>query len=84
MDEKMETTGNIYAYTNWRGKTFLIDQRVAESMKKDMMETSGDSEEDVAYLTPEWLIKWLPDMEACQRYDQLLEMWEMPEAKTDR
>ena len=64
-----------YIYTNWRGKSFIIDEKFAAEFKKYMVE-DGTSNEDVQYITPEYLMEVLPDMERWQRHFDLGEMWD--------
>jgi hypothetical protein len=63
-----------YIYTNWRGKSFIIDERFAAEFRKYMVE-DGISTEDVQYITPEYLIEVLPDIERWQRHFDLEGMW---------
>ncbi len=61
-------------YTNWRGKSFVIDEAFVEDMKRRVLDNSDDpSEWD--YLTSEKLFEVLPVMEAIERYAQLEEAW---------
>jgi len=62
-------------YTNWRGKTFVIDKAFVENLKR-WCEADGLEPGELDYLTPEKLLEMLPTMEAIRRYEQLEEMWE--------
>lgn len=62
-------------YTNWRGKTFVIDQDFVEDLKR-RCEADGLAPGEMDYLTPEMLMKWLPTMESLERQNQLEEMWD--------
>ena len=83
MEEQADTAGEGFIYTNWRGKSFIIDERFAKEFRASMME-DGTNAEEVAYLTPEYLMENMPFYESEERWRQLEEMWEMPEAKTNR
>ena len=75
MDQENDNLSHSYIYTNWRGKSFIIDERFAEDLRNSLIE-DGSSPEDVASITPESLMEELPDMERWDRYFQLEEMWE--------
>ena len=62
-------------YTNWRGKSFVIDQAFVEDLKR-LCEADGLEPGELDYLTPEMLMKWLPTMEHIRRCGQLEEMWD--------
>ena len=62
-------------YTNWRGKTFVIDQAFVEDLKQ-WCEADGLEPGELDYLTTEMLMKELPTMESLERRNQLEEMWE--------
>jgi hypothetical protein len=64
-----------YIYTNWRGKSFIIDERFAAEFRKYMVE-DGTSMEDVQYITPAYLMEVLPDIERWQRHFDLEGMWD--------
>ncbi len=83
MDDKADTAGSSFIYTNWRGKSFIIDERFAKDFREHLIE-EGESPEEVANLTPERIMEDLPLYESEERYFQLEEMWEKPEAKTNR
>jgi hypothetical protein len=83
MDDKAETADNNFIYTNWRGKSFVIDEKFAESFRNYMVE-EGCSPGDIAYITPKYLMETLPDIEWEERTSQLEEMWEGPKVMTDR
>ena len=61
-------------YTNWRGKTFAIDQAFVEGLKR-LCEADGLEPGELDYLTPEMLMESLPIMESLERQNQLEEMW---------
>jgi len=75
MDQENDNLSHSYIYTNWRGKSFIIDERFAEDLRNSLIE-DGSSPEDVASITPERLMEELPTMERWDRYFQLEEMWE--------
>ncbi len=62
-------------YTNWRGKTFVIDESFVEDIKRHCGAAGGDPKE-LDFLTPELLLEWLPTMESLERRNQLEEMWD--------
>lgn len=62
-------------YTNWRGKTFVIDQAFVDDLKR-CCEADDLEAGEMDYLTPEMLMKWLPTMESLERRNQLEEMWD--------
>ena len=64
-----------YTYTNWRGKTFLIDDAFAKDFQETLLE-DGCDKEYCDTLTPEKLMEMLPDMERWEREDQLEAMWD--------
>ena len=66
-------------YTNWRGKSFVIDQAFVDDLKR-LCEADGLEPGELDYLTPEMLMKWLPTMESLERRDQLEEMWDRLDA----
>jgi hypothetical protein len=53
-------------YTNWRGKTFVIDQAFVEDLKR-LCEADGLEPGELDYLTPEILMRDLPIMESLER-----------------
>jgi hypothetical protein len=61
-------------YTNWRGKTFVIDETFVEDIKRLSL-ADGDDPKELDFLTPELLLEWLPTMERIRRHEQLEEMW---------
>ena len=79
----MESAGNSFIYENWRGKSFIINERFAKEFRDALIE-DGLTPEEVEFLTPEKIMEYLPTMEKWDRHFQLEEMWEMPEAKADR
>ncbi len=62
-------------YTNWRGKTFVIDESFVEDIKRLGL-ANGDNISELDFLTPELLLEWLPTMESLERRNQLEEMWD--------
>jgi hypothetical protein len=82
----MNQESKSYIYTNWRGKQFIIDEEFARNLREYLLgpdppgfENEDNVQlkpEDVTYLTPEYLIEVLPDMERWDRHWQLEEMWE--------
>ena len=48
------------------------------------MVEEGCTPDEVAYMTPKFFMKALPDLECEERNAQLEDMWENPEAKTNR
>ncbi|MGD9725034.1 MAG: hypothetical protein AB7G68_01635 [Nitrospiraceae bacterium] len=66
-------------YTNWRGKTFVIDQLFVDDIKR-WCEANGLEAGELDYLTPEMLMEWLPTMESLERRNQLEEMWDQVSA----
>ena len=74
-DEPQTLKMKPVVYTNWRGKTFVIDQAFVGDLKR-LCEADGLEPGELDYLTPEMLMKWLPTMESLERRDQLEEMWE--------
>ena len=75
MDQENDNLSHSYIYTNWRGKSFIIDERFAEDLRNSLIEDEL-SPQDVASVTPESLMEELPDMERWERHFQLEEMWE--------
>ena len=65
-------------YTNWRGKTFVIDQAFVDDLKR-LCEADGLEPGELDYLTPEMLMESLPMMESLERRNQLEEMWDQVE-----
>ncbi len=61
-------------YTNWRGKSFVIDEAFVEDMKRTVI-AEGEDPSEWDYLTPELVFKSLPTMEALERYAQLEEAY---------
>ncbi len=61
-------------YTNWRGKSFVIDEAFVEDMKLRVI-AEGEDPSEWEYLTPELVFKSLPTMEAIERYTQLEDAW---------
>ena len=68
-----------YTYTNWREKTFIIDEEFAAKLQEDLIE-DGCTKEEAEVMTPERLFEMLPDLERWQRHFDLEEMWEKPNA----
>jgi hypothetical protein len=83
IDEEEGNGDNCFIYENWRGKCFLIDEKFAKAFREALVE-EGEKLEDVAHLTPKHIFDAYDCMEPWERHFQLEEMWEMPEAKTDR
>jgi hypothetical protein len=83
LKEKEEIAANSFIYTNWRGKSFIIDERFARAFRNFLIE-DGLTSEEVAFLTPEKIMEYLPTMEKWDRHFKLEETWELPEAKADR
>lgn len=83
MDDKAENPKTSLIYTNWRGKTFLIDEEFCEWYKGLLVEEGLDYRK-LDYITPEWMMEILPVYEDLERMNQLELIWEMPEAKKDR
>ncbi|BCA53156.1 hypothetical protein W02_02960 [Nitrospira sp. KM1] len=73
-----------FIYINWRGKSFTIDERYAEGLRNYLVEEAGCTPQEVSDITSEKLIRDVPAIESIRRLVQLEEMWEMPDAKTDR
>ena len=46
MSQEPNNINRSYLYTNWRGKTFIIDEHFVEELKKSLRE-DGMSAEDV-------------------------------------
>jgi len=46
LQEKDESAGNSFIYTNWRGKQFIIDQKFVDELKEFLIEEGED---------PKWL-----------------------------
>ena len=65
-----------YLYTNWRGKTFIIDDKFVDEMKKALTEDGELNSEDVDGMTPESMMRDLPFYEEIERLAQLEQMWE--------
>lgn len=61
-------------YTNWRGKSFVIDETFVEDIKARLI-AAGEDPSDWDYFTPEYLMKVLPTMEAHERCIQLEQAW---------
>ncbi len=61
-------------YTNWRGKSFVIDEAFVDDIKAGLI-AEGEDPSDWDYFTPEYVMKVLPTMEAHERYIQLEEAW---------
>ena len=78
-DEPQTSQTNPLAYTNWRGKTFVIDQAFVDDLKR-WCEADGLEPGKLDYLTPEMLMKELPTMESLERRNRLEEMWEQVNA----
>ena len=68
-----------YTYTNWREKTFIIDEEFAAKLQEDLIE-DGCTKEKSEVMTPEIIFEMLPDLERWQRHFDLEEMWEKPNA----
>jgi hypothetical protein len=83
LKEKEESPANSFIYTNWRGKSFIIDESFAREFRNVLIE-DGLTFEEVAFLTPEKIMEYLPTMEEWDRHFQLEETWKLPEAKSDR
>ena len=84
MNEKAaEASDRSFIYTNWRGKSFVIDEAFAETVRNDLI-AEGFSPSDVDDITPESLIEEFAFLEEIERNYQLDQMWEMPVGKTDR
>jgi hypothetical protein len=81
-DEPQTFQTNPSTYTNWRGKTFVIDQAFVEDLKR-WCEADGLEPGELDYLTPEILIKALPIMESFERRNQLEEMWAQIKASNE-
>ncbi|CAI4033886.1 hypothetical protein DNFV4_04328 [Nitrospira tepida] len=64
-----------YIYTNWRGKSFDVHEILDELIA---------NHPELAYMTPESLMESIAMFEEVERFKQLEEMWENPEAKTNR
>jgi hypothetical protein len=62
-----------FLYTNWRGKTFVIDEVFARQFREYML---SEGCTDVEYITPEYLYETLPFYESLERKEQLEKMWE--------
>lgn len=73
----MNQESKSYIYTNWRGKSFIIDDKCVEKLKKSLIE-DGVAPEAVENMTPESVMTEVPDMERWERHFQLEEMWEKP------
>ena len=75
MNQENDNLSHSYIYTNWRGKSFIIDDKFVEKLKNSLIE-DGVATEAVETMTPESVMKDLPDMERWERHFQLEEMWE--------
>ncbi|MDK2744407.1 MAG: hypothetical protein NDI90_16015 [Nitrospira sp. BO4] len=67
--------GNVtvgYIYTNWRGKTFLVDEEHARRFQ-DALRKDDCDESFIRAQTPERIIRDLPMMEEERRIEQLEE-----------
>ena len=64
-----------YTYTNWRGKTYTIDDAFAKDFQTSLLE-DGCDHEYCDSLTPEKIMEMLPDMESWERHFQLEAMWD--------
>ena len=84
MDDLVDTDDSGFIYINWRGKSFVIDERYADGLRKYLIEEAGCTPEEVSNITTEKISRDLPAIESIERLFQLEEMWEKPEAKTDR
>jgi hypothetical protein len=76
LKEKEGSAANSFIYTNWRGKSFNIDERFANEFREFLIE-DGLTSEEVAFLTPEKIMEYLLTMEKWDRHFQLEEMWEL-------
>jgi hypothetical protein len=83
LKEKEESPSNSFIYTNWRGKSFIIDEGFVKEFRAALIE-DGLTPEEVEFLTSEKIMEYLPTMEKWDRHFQLEETWELPEAKSDR
>ena len=77
----MNNESTSYIYTNWRGKSFIIDEEFARKFRESILEYDPEDEvqllpEDVADLTPEKIMRELPEWENMERMEQLESMWE--------
>ena len=75
MSQKPNNINRSYLYTNWRGKTFIIDDIFVDRLKKYLIE-DGCSQEYANSITPESIMDDLPIYEELERLSQLEEMWE--------
>jgi hypothetical protein len=76
LKDKEESAANSFIYTDWRGKSFIIDERFANEFREFLIEDGLNSEE-VAFLTSEKIMQYLRTMEKWDRHFQLEEMWEL-------
>lgn len=76
MSQEAKNINRSYLYTNWRGKTFIIDDKFADEMKKYLIEDGELNLEDVDWMTPESIMRDLPIYEEIERMTQLEQMWE--------
>lgn len=61
-------------YTNWRGKSFIIDEAFVADIKRRII-AEGEDPSEWDYLTPELVFEGLPTMEALERHAQLEDAW---------
>ena len=75
MSQESNNIHRSYLYTNWRGMTFIIDQDFVDRLKQSLRE-EGSKEEDMNWITPETILRDLPEFETLDRMEQLEQMWE--------
>lgn len=61
MDKKTEAGDEKFIYTHWNGKSFLADESFARKYRSYFLE-QGFWTEDIALLTPERILKKLPEI----------------------
>lgn len=61
MDEKAEAGDERFIWTNWDGKSFLVDESFARDYRHYFTQ-QGFRTEDIALLTPERITKELPEI----------------------
>ena len=76
MSQEPNKLHRIYLYTNWRGKTFVFDDKFVDEMKKTLTEDGELNSEDVDWMTPESMMRDIPIYEEIERLAQLEQMWE--------
>lgn len=63
MDETAEAGEERFIYTNWQGRSFLVDERFANDYREYFLK-EGFRPEEVALLTPERIARRLPEIES--------------------